>query len=301
MRERARRAFGTMPIGTALGKVRAIIGTRFPRSERLATEALESLWRGEVPSDEGWAALEQMIRIMRPALISTDAVLRRYPDYHAYPPGTLSAWESFRGAVKPWLYSIGRIDQGECGTGTGFLVSPRLLATNYHVVRELDFIATSVRFKCEYGTVDDLDPVAITGIAAKHSTLDLVLLRLEHPVPQPPLQLESEPPQPGSPVVAIGYPMEDTRNPALAHSVFEGDYGWKRAAPGEITATEADALYHDCSTLGGNSGSPLLSLSSVRVVGMHRHGDFLDRNEAVPGPDVAAFVQSHLAGLPADP
>jgi endonuclease G len=50
---------------------------------------------------------------------------------------------------------------------------------------------------------------------------------------------------------------------------------------------------HDCSTLGGNSGSPVLALDTAEVVGLHFGGSFLWRNEAVTAPILADFVSKH--------
>jgi endonuclease G len=86
-------------------------------------------------------------------------------------------------------------------------------------------------------------------------------------------------------VVVIGYPAQDkTRNPLFSDAVFAGKYGVRRAAIGEILDGAATPhFYHDCSTLGGNSGSPVFSLRTGRVVGIHRSGFFMYRNEAVDG------------------
>lgn len=296
--ERAERAFGQVPVGEVVGEIRAIVFENFPDGERLATEALEMLRNGQVPPLEGRKALERIIRLMRPAIVSTNGTLRTYPLENKYPPETLATWERFRVSVRPWLYSIGRIDQGEAGEGTGFLVAPDILATNRHVTTRLDFVGTVVRFKHEYGAADDIQAVPVTAVLAQHPTLDLALLRLKAPVSQPALQFENGMVSRGDSVAAIGYPFEDERNPALAHQVFQGKYGFKLASPGEVTDTSAEAIYHDCSTLGGNSGSPLLSLANARVVAMHRQGDFLDRNEAIPAPAIEAFVDSSLTSGP---
>ena len=58
-------------------------------------------------------------------------------------------------------------------------------------------------------------------------------------------------------------------------------FALKRLAPGEFIGTKRGALFHDCSTLGGNSGSPLVDMTTGAVVGLHRDGSFLARNEAV--------------------
>ena len=61
-------------------------------------------------------------------------------------------------------------------------------------------------------------------------------------------------------------------------------YNVKRLQPGEISG-EALAdfeIHHDCSTLGGNSGSPVVDLETHQVLGLHFGGRFLESNSAVP-------------------
>lgn len=82
-------------------------------------------------------------------------------------------------------------------------------------------------------------------------------------------------------VATVGYPAYDTRN-AHVHMerYFKGLYDVKRFAPGKLIAT-GDILSHDCTTLGGNSGSPLLSLDRSAVVGLHFAGAYRETNSAV--------------------
>src|SRR5262249_2718761 len=61
---------------------------------------------------------------------------------------------------------------------------------------------------------------------------------------------------------------------------------------GEVIAAESSRFYHDCSTLGGNSGSPVVSLKTCELVGVHRSGDFMYRNESVPATSLGPFVQA---------
>jgi hypothetical protein len=46
-------------------------------------------------------------------------------------------------------------------------------------------------------------------------------------------------------------------------------------------------LAHDSSTLGGNSGSAVVDVSSGRVVGLHFAGEYRDANYAVPAYELA--------------
>src|SRR5262249_27243842 len=73
-------------------------------------------------------------------------------------------------------------------------------------------------------------------------------------------------------------------------SVFGEVYDKKRLAPGQIMSVGPEELEHDCSTLGGNSGSPVVRLGTGEVVGLHFSGVFLQANYAVPAPRVRELL-----------
>jgi endonuclease G len=297
---RGERAFGGASIATYAGRVRAIIGPRANEYQGLAQEAMDALKRGETPCPMQLAALENVIRAMRPAPLSKKGALENLdPDVAPRFPD----WDGFRSAVKPFLYSIGRVDRlPEQAIGTGFLIGPGVLVTNRHV---LDLLSSGtcvlepgqavVRFRYEYNSPDE-DPVPIIGVVAVHPSMDVALLRVEE---RPfadgrrPLAIETAEARDEDPVVAIGYPLDDpTRNPLFIGAIFGSRFGVKRAAPGDVIGTRKGSVFHDCSTLGGNSGSPLLSMRTARVVGVHREGFFTYRNEAVDGASLDALARS---------
>jgi S1-C subfamily serine protease len=300
--KRAERAFDGKPVPLAVGKVRAIIGlAKFPPGEELAEAAMRALRNGEEPTPKQLAALEIMIKLMRPAPLCRAGVLDDLPDYNDYNAETVEQWNVFRHKVKPFVYSIGRIDNA-CGEGiaTGFLVGPTLLVTNRHVLRQLSNGAevleegmAVVRFKQEFGSPDDDPPVPVTGVVAVHPTLDIALLSVKQTRPRKPVILDSAVVEEGDPVAAIGYPYDDQRNPIFINVIYGNRFGVKRAAPGEIVGRGPNTIYHDCSTLGGNSGSPLFSMESAQVIGLHSNGMFDFRNNAVDGPSLKEFVSSH--------
>ncbi len=85
-------------------------------------------------------------------------------------------------------------------------------------------------------------------------------------------------------VALIGYPAFDDRNDKEAMAKYFRDlYNVKRYAPGRVTQALAPgvALRHDCTSLGGNSGSPLIRLSDGKVVGLHFSGIYGKFNSAV--------------------
>src|SRR5262245_7931194 len=219
---------------------------------------------------------------------------------------TFPEWTTFRQSVKPYLYSIGRIDSlsTQKSIGTGFLVADKLFVTNRHVLDHLSCGTNMlekgqavVRFGQEQGTPDTQGVTEITGVIAVHESLDIALLAIESASNAPkrtPLSVEANPVNVGDDVVAVGYPFDDpARNPLFINALFGGKFGVKRAAPGEVLKTVRSSIFHDCSTLGGNSGSPILSMKTARVVGLHRDGFFMYRNEAVAGASLGDFVSQY--------
>jgi hypothetical protein len=306
LRRRAERACGGAPINAAFAKMRQIIGPSvFPQGEELAAAGMAKLKAGGVPSPMERTALETVIKALRPSILSQGGDLAALPPYRNYPEQFLSEWTIFRAVVMPYLYSIGRIDRLTKPSyeplATGFLIGKNALVTNKHVLAalsadtfQLERGQAVVRFGQEWGTPDAFDPVAITGVLAVHTELDMVVLEIEENS-RPPLAVASVTPPAETEVVAIGYPQDDPRSPVFRDVIFEGKYKVKRAAPGEITGAGVASLYHDCSTLGGNSGSPLLAIANAHVVGLHRDGPlFLYRNEAVDAASLYAFVQPYV-------
>src|SRR5439155_8138144 len=94
-------------------------------------------------------------------------------------------------------------------------------------------------------------------------------------------------------VAAIGYPARDSRVPDqdLVKRIFGDVYNKKRLAPGQITSVGEDQMEHDCSTLGGNSGSAVISLRSGQALGLHFSGLFMEANYAVPAPRVRELLE----------
>ena len=86
-------------------------------------------------------------------------------------------------------------------------------------------------------------------------------------------------------VYTVGYPMQDWSfpDPALKNKVFGNVYGVKRIALGSITNSQHYFYdyHHDCSTLGGCSGSPVIDINTGQVVGLHYAGRYRKYNVAV--------------------
>lgn len=304
LRARALRALGNYQVEEAVAKVRAIIGpSEIPPTEPLAQSALDKLHEGEIPTAQELMALEIVIRLLRPVILSRNCSLGDLPDsagQNLYPQELRDLWSDFRTRVQPMVCSVGRIETAAGQhKGTGFLVADGLLATNRHVLGALTFGAdvlapgaARVVFRQEADLTNRLeDLVSIEGVGAIHPKLDMVLLRVAKSS-RPAIAFAPVLAREATRVVTIGYPAEDRHNnPLFLAGVFQGTYGVKRAALGEVLdGTESPSLYHDCSTTQGNSGSPVFALDSALVVGIHRAGFFMYRNEAIDVQELRRFV-----------
>ena len=318
LKARGKRAFPDPTAVFIMNRVRAIVGSEraLPPTEqgRLAAACLhklEGLEDGD-PTPRELAALELMIRITRPAPLVHSGI----PDDFKTPEQSriFASWPQFRDALKPYAARIGRIDtagltlSASATVGTGFLVAPGLLMTNRHVLADLSHgtgqLETGqalVRFQYEADSFDPIEPRNITGVAAVHPSLDAVLLRVESGTSEPTIPVEFAADAGELPdeldVVVAGYPAEmSDRNPLFLRSTFGQNLGVLRAAPGQITGRVTGGFSHDCSTLGGNSGSPVFRMSTAEVIGLHTGGSFLWNNQAVDGGSLTEFVKGIKGG-----
>jgi hypothetical protein len=311
LRLRSLRAFPTSDPAAVLGTVRAIIGaaSAFPPTEQghLAATALskiQGLQEGD-PTPTELAALELMIRMTRPApLVHNDT-----PDAFKKPEQStiFPRWPEFQEAIKPFMPTVGRIDSGGPSlassdtVGTGVLVGRNLLLTNRHVLMDISHSTgvieagmAVVRFSVEDDDYSADDPRNITGVAATHPTLDAVLLTVENAV-FPAYATVEGPADDESDIVVTGYPSENSdRNPLFLKVIFGDTLGVLRAAPGQITGLVPQGFTHDCSTLGGNSGSPVFSMARQTIIGLHAGGSFLWNNQAIAGDALTTMIQSAL-------
>jgi len=101
-------------------------------------------------------------------------------------------------------------------------------------------------------------------------------------------------------IAVIGYPAFDSRSYASAaelKQIFDDTYDVKRLQPG-VTGEVTPKILHDCSTLGGNSGSVILDLMSdnCAAIGLHAGADVFNGkywNYALPIP----LIKSKLAQI----
>jgi endonuclease G len=224
--------------------------------------------------------------------------------------------EASRRSVEEAIRSVGRIDlYGQPGmewVGTGWVVRDRIVVTNRHVAQvfayragdEIVFrrtimgsrVRAAIDFRHEHLQEEEEAEFRCTRVLAiaEEDGPDLAFLEI-HPTsslsgsPPGPVPLAEFEPEPERWVAVIGYPAWDGRrnDPVVMERVFGGVYDCKRLAPGMVRSAGGDHFTHDCTTLGGNSGSLVLDLATGRVLGLHFAGSYLQANYAVPARVVA--------------
>jgi endonuclease G len=268
-----------------------------------------------------------VLRVGRPVLaIAANAPLLHFKDSES------SVWRARLQASAPLLQraaqAVGRIEitglPGFTFVGTGWLVDKTTVVTNRHVAQtfaqragagftfkrasrtrsmtaDIDFLEEAGRFaQLEFPIVEILHIEEEAGP-------DFALLRVQNESGRhtlaPPIPLAASSPKPEQQVAVIGYPARDSRVPdaQLMQSIFGNVYDKKRLAPGQITKARKDVVFHDCSTLGGNSGSVVLDLATGEAVGLHFAGRFLEANYAVPAAIVASRLEQVLRPRPGRP
>lgn len=274
-----------------------------PPTEALARNgrsALEKVMRhkGEAvlsPPEE--LALEAIVLLEgRPALLVQNSRFQS-------PPPEWAVLEPNRAGIEAMLGSVGRIEvTGHPSldwVGTGFLIGEGVVVTNRHVAKEFSrqkgarwVFESGMKARIDYAEeLGSAQPAefTLTEVIGIHDTVDLALLRVARkggaraPLP---LVLPGQPAiAKGQKVYAVGYPAWDghRNEPAPMSRIFQDIYNVKRLQPGEVRQVSAaeKELQHDCSTLGGNSGSCVVDLATQRVIGLHFGGRYLQANYAV--------------------
>ena len=275
------------------------------RERRLGIEATELLLANKPLTDEHRAHVESIIigHGLRPAMdIENDA----------FDPLT-DTWNDVNAArdrLTPLIKSVGRVDLSGhpklSFAGTAFACGSGLLLTNRHVAEEfmradaagarLTFkpgMTARVDTKQEVGSAQQRN-VELSGEAVFSTHWDVAALPIAGlPPGLQPLPLASAPPAnvDTRTAITIGYPsFVDDENDVDQIVIFRSVFDKKRLLPGKFVGTfpvksfghDVLALAHDCTTLGGNSGSAVIDAATACVFGVHFLGEPRVRNYCVP-------------------
>jgi endonuclease G, mitochondrial len=198
--------------------------------------------------------------------------------------------------------------------GTAWMIDQQVMVTNRHVAQVFAKaqgsgfvfvnnhfgvkVEAKIDFREEY-QIPTANEVAISDILfiANDSGPDLAFLKLKNsPHGINPLELADHEVKNRDPIAVIGYPALDTRNDGVVMSrIFSDIFDVKRFAPGQVSFVDGSqqTFQHDCTTLGGNSGSPVINYESGKVVGLHFSGRFGVSNFAIK----ASLIKRYLNQL----
>jgi endonuclease G len=287
---------------------------------RSAGGALESL-RGHPALSDDLAPETIVLRTGRPVLAVEDDEAEL-----AFDDAESEVWRARLSAAREVLgraiRAAGRIevDRHELDwLGTGWLVADDVVVTNRHVAAEFGrrqgerfvfrqgfggTMAARIDFREEIGkaAAREFQLARILHIEDENGP-DVAFLQVTPRSGDPlaaPIALATATPRAQQQVAVIGYPARDSRIPEqdLMLRIFGNVFDKKRLAPGQVRRIENGLVLHDCSTLGGNSGSVVLDLETGEALGLHFSGRFLDANFAVPARTVAERLRGVREGVP---
>ncbi len=258
-----------------------------------ALEAFEAM-------DEGMALETIVQRVGRPVLLVQDGTYYITDERLKAPDADIWKKRLFDGnGVKQNLDAaipaIGRVELLNNSdfewVGTGWLIDDDIIVTNRHVANVFAYqnggnfvfkrgfpngnMSAKLDFRQEYDR-SETQVFFIKDVLyiEPEPGPDIAMLKIEQTNGEgatlaSPLRLATTRPQKNQFVATIGYPAYDSRVPDqdLIEKFFGDVFNKKRLAPGQILREEDDEVLHDCSTLGGNSGSPVKDLVTGEVVG----------------------------------
>jgi hypothetical protein len=217
--------------------------------------------------------------------------------------------------------SVGRIEVPGLGipfVGTGWLIADDVLVTNRHVASAFArrdgqrFVFRSFGGRPLNGQIDFFEehqrpdsrefPLTEVLWIAGPNDADIAFFRVARSALGRsltlPIPLLGTAPAEEQLVAVIGYPARDGAFPEqdLMEQIFGDVFDKKRLAPGQIMQVSAGEIEHDCTTLGGNSGSVVLDLESGRAVGLHFAGQVFTANFAVAASTVNERFNQLLRG-----
>jgi len=242
------------------------------------------------------------------------------------PTNTLRArLNPHRVAIRSVIKSVGRIEvRGHAQlpwVGTGWVVDDDIIATNRHVAAEfaglvgrqfrflpgvfgnamtarIDFLqehGRSEALEFELASVLHIEPAGGPDIAfLKVNWGDSGQQRNVLSLWTSAIELDRD-------IAVYGYPARDTRThrPNAMDDIFNGIYNVKRFAHGKVLdlSSQRGLLTHDCTTLGGNSGSAVVDLGTGKVIGLHFAGKEEQANYAVTADVIKLRLKEVTARL----
>jgi len=260
-------------------------------------EKIEEILQGKIANDE---LLYEILNhdYIRPAFVIQDGDFK-VPSDHPW----AKILALYKSNILKAVQSVGVFEIVRNGrkypSGTGWILSDDLIVTNQHVAEVFaektskgyrmkpGFDKVTIDFNEEFERVNDFEFNILEAVHIEdddtsfyNHTPDIAILRVEkvnkngEPLP-PPLKLYNGSLSLHQLIAIIGFPSADYKLPLKRKRIFNNIYDVKRLQPGLIT--KDNMIYdfdfrHDCATLVGNSGSPVIDIATGTVVGTHFAG-----------------------------
>ena len=272
-------------------------------------------------SDLSAMSLETIVREGRPALMVQD----RKITFSGTTPDTaakvmIDRLQTAVPQIEPLIPLVGRIDVANYPgsipyAGTGWLVGQNIVVTNRHVAELISrsndgqFVFRPGRFgeplqvsidylhEFDRNAADSVKVVRILWIETDPSKADIAFLEVAGRTTmtdRPYFQLAEKDAAPNREVAVIGYPARAPAHiipdQAWMDQLYGATYDIKRIAPGLIGANSRGWATHDCTTLGGNSGSVVVDMLTGEAVALHFAGLYLIENYAVPASTIKKYL-----------
>ena len=277
---------------------------------------------GEQPQRPMDIVIETIVREGRPALnIKDNLIVEAGPEIDATAKPIADRLKASAAIINPRVPLIGRIDVVNHPSnfpyvGTGWLVDTDIVVTNRHVAElisradagEFRFrldgfgnpLSVSLDYYHEHGSGQSaiaqvLRVIWIETDPAKADIAFIQVARRSDGLTPGKIELAGADPEENTEVAVVGYPARAPSHivpdQARMDAIYGGIYDVKRIAPGLVGPNSDGWMTHDCTTLGGNSGSVVLNMKTGQAVGLHFAGLYLIENYAVPASVVREYLR----------
>jgi hypothetical protein len=267
--------------------------------------------------------LETIVREGRPALaIKDNLIVEAGPEIDASARPIAQRLKNAAATINPRIPLVGRIDVANHPSnmpfvGTGWLVDTDIVVTNRHVAElitrgdaqdfrlRLDGFGNPLSVSLDYFHERDSQQSAVAPvlrvlwIETNTKKADIAFIQVGRRADGlTPGKIDIADADPGdtTEVAVVGYPARAPSHivpdQARMDKIYGGIYDVKRIAPGLIGPNSDVWMTHDCTTLGGNSGSVVLDMKTGRAVGLHFAGLYLIENYAVPASVIREYLRT---------
>ena len=225
--------------------------------------------------------------------------------------------------INPLIPLVGRIDaenhpSGNDYLGTAWLIDANVVVTNRHVAelfarheggrfvfkpgRFAEPLRLSLNWRREHRRnpreEDAVEIKRVIWIEPDDRKADIAFLEIgarSDGTRQDRIELAESNGEPDLHVAVIGYPARASADiipdQERMDDIYGGVFDVKRVAPGQLDKDSRGWATHDCTTLGGNSGSVVVDMATGRAVGLHFAGLYMVENYAVPASTIRRYLR----------